>query len=112
MRALDDNGTTLCKIKTPYYLTTKFLSRMKDGNWKHLYANPESFKEKIDEEFFPLVDRLKADVRLEDVLALDETARRDLVADLVCDMLEQVSSSDRASGLSRLRQGIMAKLNG
>lgn len=48
----------LLKIKTPYYLTTKFLWRMNDKLYKFLFSNKEAFIEKneIDEEFFPVVD--------------------------------------------------------
>lgn len=44
------------KLKSPYYLTIKFLGRMGDKNLNHLFEDPEGFKQKIDEEFYELVD--------------------------------------------------------
>ena len=71
------------KLKTPWYLTTKFIGRMNEGNVKFLFANPEAFKAKIDEEFFPLIDRLAASTTAEAYLLLPQPERVALVASLV-----------------------------
>ena len=46
------------KMKFPYYLVTKFLSRMGEEGWKFLFTNPHKFIEmkQVDEEFFPLIE--------------------------------------------------------
>lgn len=44
------------KLKSPFYLAIKFLGRMADKNSDLLFENPESFKKKIDEEFYAIVD--------------------------------------------------------
>ena len=46
------------KMKSPYYLTTKFIGRMSQGNITFMFHNSERFKEKIDEEFYTLVDKI------------------------------------------------------
>ena len=48
----------LVKMKTAYYLITKFLSRMNDWNYRYLYTNKDKFiqEKQIEEEFFPIVD--------------------------------------------------------
>lgn len=50
------------KIKFPYYLVTKFLSRMGEEGWKFLFASPHKFIEakQVDEEFFPLIEYIFA----------------------------------------------------
>jgi len=88
VRATDDQESMLLKLKSPFYLTTKFMSRMKDGDWKHLYSKPESFKQKLDEEFFPLVDLLHENKSLDEILSLDEIARRDMIQSLVQTMFK------------------------
>lgn len=55
----------IMKIKSPWYLTTKFISRMGPNNIKHMFENPNSFKQKIDEEFYPLVDNITSEFSLE-----------------------------------------------
>lgn len=49
---------TLLKIKTDYYLTTKFLGRMGNKNIEMMFENTKVFKEKVEEEFFELIDDL------------------------------------------------------
>ena len=49
---------TLCKIKSPYYLTKKFLMRLHETKVKLLYSNIQSARTKVDEEFYPLLDHI------------------------------------------------------
>ncbi|KWU17853.1 AAA family ATPase [Burkholderia cenocepacia] len=83
VRLLDEPETLVLKLKSPYYLMTKFLGRMNDGKWKHLFNNPGDFKKKVDEEFFFLVDALKSGYELEKILAMDEQQKLSLVRELV-----------------------------
>jgi len=57
------------KMKSPYYLTTKFLARM--GNTNKLLN--DNIKNCIDEEYYPLIDWVKANFSMFE--ALDEQDR-------------------------------------
>lgn len=46
--------TTTLKLKTPYYLTAKFLARCRADKLEHALVN----RQRIDEEFFPLLDNI------------------------------------------------------
>lgn len=73
----------LLKFKSPYYLTTKFLGRMNKGNIEFMYKSPNIFKEKVDEEFFPIVDMLISNVKKETFLAAENEERIVLVRELI-----------------------------
>ena len=83
VRLLDEPETMVLKLKSPYYLTVKFLGRMNDGKWRHLFANPESFRRRVDEEFLALVDTLATKFSLDAILALNEQQKLALVRELV-----------------------------
>ena len=83
VRLVDEPETMVLKLKSPYYLMTKFLGRMNDGKWKHLFSNPNDFKKKVDEEFFHLIDALKSGYELEAILSMDEQQKLSLVRELV-----------------------------
>lgn len=70
---------TLLKFKTPYYLVTKFLGRMGDKKVRTMYAHPKGFKQTVDEEFYPLVDHLIANVPEETFSRMSDTDRVALV---------------------------------
>ena len=54
-----DTNETIMKIKTNYYLVTKFVGRMGSKMISHMYKNTNHFKENsIDEEFYPIVDEI------------------------------------------------------
>jgi hypothetical protein len=46
------------KLKTPYYLITKFLGRIKGDKLASMMHNIEQFKRSIDEEYYDLVDHI------------------------------------------------------
>lgn len=73
----------LFKLKTPYYLVTKFLGRMSSKKVRHMYGNPQDFKKTIDEEFFPLVDVLVQDVPMDTFLAYSDEERVPMVRSLI-----------------------------
>lgn len=59
MVRLAENNEPVMKIKTNYYLITKFIGRIGGKMTEMMYDNPEQFKEqKLDEEFYPLVDKI------------------------------------------------------
>ncbi len=50
-------GDKALKMKSPYYLITKFLGRMKNEKFEDVIDNKD-FRKTIDEEFYPLLDAL------------------------------------------------------
>lgn len=74
---------TLMKKKSSWYLTTKLLGRLNEGKIKHMYAQPATFKKRVDEEFFPLVDGIVSSVPLEEFLRMDNPSRVKFVAELI-----------------------------
>ncbi len=74
---------TLMKKKSSWYLTTKLLGRLSEGKIKHMYANPQSFKQRVDEEFFPLVDAIVQGVPEKQFLGMEDSQRVAFVAGLI-----------------------------
>ncbi|NJR70957.1 MAG: hypothetical protein HC771_21715 [Synechococcales cyanobacterium CRU_2_2] len=69
------NGFAL-KLKSPYYLHTKFLSRMTEKKARFMFSNGPKFKQELDEALWPLVDRVTAHCSLETWLAWSNLERR------------------------------------
>lgn len=80
---MDELETLVLKLKSPFYLLSKFLGRMNDGKWKHLFSNPSDFKRRMDEEYFFLIDALKEGYELNTILAMDEQEKVGLIRELV-----------------------------
>jgi hypothetical protein len=59
------------KIKSPYYLTSKWVAR--NPRTDKLVDLNKDIKKNLDEEFYPLVDAIRANI--EEYTALDEQAR-------------------------------------
>lgn len=74
---------TVCKFKTPFYLTTKFLGRLSGNNIRHMYNAPASFKQKVDEEFFPIVDWIVSGIAQEKFLEMTQEERVSVVRELI-----------------------------
>jgi len=53
----DDEGNEL-KIKSPYYLTTKFFGRKNEKKLEAILTDPAWAKTVIDEEYYPVIDYL------------------------------------------------------
>jgi hypothetical protein len=70
------NGDVMCKLKSPYYLSTKALMRVGKARIKVLFDNPEAFKERIDEEFYGIVDHITDIFTEGEWEALTEQGRR------------------------------------
>jgi hypothetical protein len=64
----DENGVG-AKIKSPYYLTAKWVAR----NPRTDKLLTKEFKEQIDEEYYPLLEHIRANI--EEYTAMDEQAR-------------------------------------
>lgn len=75
---------TLMKIKTNYYLVTKFIGRLGPKMTQLMFSNPEKFKQDhVDEEFFPMVDFIVKDKKKEDFEIMDPKERVDYVRGIV-----------------------------
>ena len=79
MIRLISDGTFALKLKSPYYLRTKFLARLTPKKSKFMYAQPERFKQELDEAFWPLVDAVSSQVTQETWLNWTDIERRDFV---------------------------------
>ena len=83
-----ENGEFLCKIKTPYYLTKKFLGRMGDKNIRFMFAEPKKFKKGIDEEFYFIVDALTSSMTVKEYGAMENQDKINLVGDIITKYFE------------------------
>lgn len=54
----DGSEQPIMKIKSDYYLVTKFLSRMTPKKTTTLYKDPKAFKQSIDEEYYSLTEHI------------------------------------------------------
>jgi hypothetical protein len=66
----DENGVG-AKIKSPYYLTSKWVAR--NPRTDKLVDMKKDIKHNIDEEYYPLVDAIRANIV--EYTAMDEQAR-------------------------------------
>ncbi len=73
------DGSFALKLKSPYYLRTKFLARMTEKKSRFMFSSPDRFKQELDEELWPLVDWVTAQVTLDTWLTWSDVERRDLV---------------------------------
>lgn len=79
MIRLASDGTFALKLKSPYYLRTKFLARMTPKKSKFMYAQPERFKRELDEAFWPLIDAVTGQIGQDTWLNWSDVERRDFV---------------------------------
>jgi hypothetical protein len=73
------DGTFALKLKSPYYLRTKFLARLNARRSRCMFSQPQRFKQELDEELWPLVDLVTQRVSLVDWLEWSDVERRDRV---------------------------------
>lgn len=84
----------LMKIKTNYYLVTKFVGRMGLKMTEKMYKNPNAFKSNhMEEEFYPIVDKIIAKISQKDFEAMEQKQRVDFVRDIVDELRTEVSNS-------------------
>jgi predicted kinase len=81
-----DTGEALLKFKSSHYLTIKFLGRMGAGQIKMMFEKPELFKQKVDEEYYPLVDLVLRHATQETFSAMKSEDRVPFVRTLVHEM--------------------------
>lgn len=71
---------TALKIKSPFYLTTKFLGRLSKNKMETLANDPLSLKKDLDEEFYPLLETI---ARTPDFVTMDEQNRMAFIRDFL-----------------------------
>ena len=49
----------ILKIKSPHYLAKKFLMRGGQNKWDMIWDNPQNAKQRVDEEFYDLLDYVR-----------------------------------------------------
>ena len=86
---------TLMKIKTNYYLVTKFIGRLNSKMTNLMFANPEKFKQDhVDEEFYPMVDLIVKDKKKEDFDSMDPKERVEYVRGIVNHIRDSLKSDE------------------
>lgn len=86
----------LMKIKTNYYLVTKFVGRMGNKMTTLMYKNPEKFKEHhIDEEFYPIVDEIVTSISQENFEKMEQKERVDFVRNIIDNQRNNVSDDNK-----------------
>lgn len=79
-----ENEEPIMKIKTTYYLLTKFLGRLKSDKIDFMYDKTQKFKEKeVEEEFYQLIDEITTKKSKNDFLNMTEKERTNFVRELV-----------------------------
>lgn len=79
-----ETGETIVKIKSNYYLVTKFIGRMGEKMVDLMYKNPERFKENhVEEEFYPIVDEITSSISKDSFSSMEESERIDCVRSII-----------------------------
>lgn len=74
-------GEPLCKLKSPHYLSKKFIMRLGKTKAEGMFEDPEKVKQIVDEEFYSVVDAIVKEHSLEEWKALTGQERRDYIED-------------------------------
>lgn len=69
------------KMKSAYYLTTKFLGRLSNAKMLKMAQDPLQFKKDVDEEFYPVIDYIAGNK--ECFLSMDEQGRMKFIRDFL-----------------------------
>lgn len=81
---VETNGMLL-KTKTPHYLSKKALMRMGRGKVHQMYHDPDTFRERLDEEFYSLFHHILIHYSYDDWLGMSEQDRRKAIEDYFYD---------------------------
>lgn len=93
MVRINETHEPVMKIKTNYYLITKFVGRIGGKMTEMMYSNPEKFKEtKLDEEFYPLVDKIISSISQEDFENMPRDERVVFVRNIVNETRNEATS--------------------
>ena len=87
-----ETSETLMKIKTNYYLVTKFVGRMSPKRVEMMFSKPETFKEQnMEEEFYPIVDKIVKVTTKDVFLAMEQPERVSFVRSLIVEQRNNVT---------------------
>ena len=79
-----ETQSPIMKIKTTYYLLTKFLGRLKENKIQLMYDKTQKFKEKeVEEEFYELIDDIIKKKSKDEFLKLTEQEKTLFVREIV-----------------------------
>lgn len=79
IRGTEPDEPVLCKLKSRFYLSKKTLMRLGQKGVELLWAKPEQFKERLDEEFYAVADYIRATYTAEQWGALKDVERRPII---------------------------------
>ena len=79
MVRLEGSEETVMKLKSPHYLTKKFLMRMGKNKVEYMFNEKEEFLKNTDEEFYGVVNHITRFFTMEDWKARDDVARRAII---------------------------------
>jgi len=75
-----NSGEYLCKLKSPYYLFTKFLARLrKEEKLRSVWGNDELIQARYGEEYVDIFGSLRDTVSVDEFLVLPEQERIELI---------------------------------
>ena len=78
-----DTNEHLCKIKSKHYSSKKFLMRMGNQKVHGFFRTPDHVKQKCDEEFYPIIDKIIANHSEESWTKLTDQQRREYIEEYV-----------------------------
>lgn len=79
-----DTGEYLCKLKSPYYLFTKFLARLrKEDNLLSVWNNDQMIQSRFGEEFVDIFAKLRDTVSVDEFLGVPEQDRIEMIRRIV-----------------------------
>lgn len=92
---IKENGeeVPIMKIKSDYYLVTKFLSRITPKKIESLYKDHKAFRQTIDEEYYSLTEHIVHTYPKEQFLKMTEIERVKLIQDFIHNERESRSSN-------------------
>lgn len=76
-----DTGELLLKIKSPHYLVKKFFVRGGDKKWNIIWDSYEIAKQRVDEEYYGLLEWIRVTYTKEDWSSMSSQERRVLIED-------------------------------
>lgn len=79
VRMMDHTQNTVMKLKSPHYLTKKFLMRMGQKKVTAMYDDTEEFFKTIDEEFYGVVGYVILNWSVEEWSAFTDQKRREII---------------------------------
>lgn len=84
VRDIEDEEV-LCKIKSGHYLSLKCMMRLGKNQINMMYNNKEAFRQRLDEEFYEILDHIVSTVDISIWSSYNEQQRRKFIEDYFYD---------------------------